>query len=58
MVVTLGANKQDRRNKQILKLEARDLERPAKSKKYDSTLDERERTYSERSREPRLTEYR
>ena len=58
MVVTLGVNRQDKRNKQILKITAKDLQKPARSEKFDSTLDERERNYSTASRDKRLTEYR
>lgn len=47
------------RNKQIDRISAKDLERPKiSSDKFDSTLDERERTYQTRKPEPRLTEYR
>jgi hypothetical protein len=58
MAVTLGENRQDKRNKQILEIHAKNLERKSPSKKFDSTLDERERNYSTPSRDPRLTEYR
>lgn len=58
MVVTLGANRQDRRNKQILNIEAKNLEKKSPLKRFDSTLDERDRNYSTGSRDPRLTEYR
>ena len=58
MVVTLGANRQDKRNKQILEISAKNLEKRSPSKRFDSTLDERERNYSPSSRDPRLTEYR
>lgn len=46
------------KNDQITKIEAKNLERPAKSSKYDTTIDERLKTYESRKAEPRLTEYR
>lgn len=45
-------------NAQITKVKARDFEKPAHSDKFDSTLDERERTYQARKPEPRFSEYR
>ena len=45
-------------NGQTVKIKAKDLEKPAKTEKYDSTLDERDRTYSTRKAEPRFSEYR
>lgn len=46
------------KNDQITKIKAKNLEKPAKTTKYDSTIDERERSYESRKPEPRLTEYR
>lgn len=47
------------RNKQVDKINAKDLEKPkTSSNKYDSTVEERERTYETRKPEPRFTEYR
>lgn len=45
-------------NSQTVKIKPKDLEKPSKTEKYDSTLDERDRTYSTRKAEPRFTEYR
>jgi hypothetical protein len=45
-------------NSQTVKIKAKDLERPARTEKYDSTIDERDRTYSTSKAEPRFTEYR
>lgn len=46
-------------NAQIDKISSRNLERITRSSdKFDSTIDERERTYQTRKPEPRLTEYR
>lgn len=46
------------KNDQITKIKAKNLERPAKASKYDTTIDERLRNYESRKAEPRLTEYR
>jgi hypothetical protein len=46
------------KNDQITKIKAKNLERLSKSDKFDSTLDERERTYQPSKAEPRFTEYR
>ncbi len=46
------------KNGQITKIKAKDLEKPSKTTKYDSTIDERMRNYESRKPEPRLTEYR
>lgn len=47
------------KNSQIDMITASDLERPkTSSDKYDSTLEERERTYESRKPEPRFNEYR
>lgn len=47
------------RNTQITKITGKDLERlPRESDRFDSTIDERERTYQTRKPEPRFTEYR
>ncbi len=46
------------KNAQITKITAKNLERPSKTAKYDSTIDERQRAYESRKPEPRLTEYR
>lgn len=46
------------KNGQITKIKGNDLEKPAKSTRYDSTIDERLRNYESRKAEPRLTEYR
>lgn len=45
-------------NGQIIDIKAKNLERPSKKEKYDSTLEERERTYEVRKPEPRFSEYR
>ncbi len=45
-------------NSQIIKLKAINLQKPAKTSRYDSTLEERERTQDVSKAEPRLTEYR
>ncbi len=45
-------------NSQIDKISAKDLQKPAKSSRYDSTLDERLRNYETRKPEPRFSEYR
>jgi len=45
-------------NQQIDKINSKNLEKPARLTKYDSTIDERERTHMTRKPEPRLTEYR
>lgn len=46
------------KNGQITKIKAKDLERPAPTEQFDSTLDERDRTYQPRKAEPRFGEYR
>lgn len=47
------------RNSQIDKISGRNLERITRSSdKFDSTIDERERTYQTRKPEPRFSEYR
>ncbi len=47
------------KNDQITEIQGKDLERPYKAtSKYDSTIDERQRTYESRKPEPRLSEYR
>jgi len=45
-------------NGQTVVIKAHNLEKLSKREKYDSTLDERDRTYSTHKAEPRLTEYR
>ena len=45
-------------NKQIDKISKRNLEKPPRLTKFDSTIDERERDYESRKPEPRFTEYR
>ena len=45
-------------NGQIIDIKAQNLERPSKKEKYDSTIEERERTYEARKPEPRFGEYR
>lgn len=50
--------KRETRNQQIDNITSEDLEKPARTVKYDSTLDERERTYQTRKPEPRFSEYR
>lgn len=45
-------------NGQIVKIKSSSLEKPAKTDKFDSTFDERERTYESRKPEPRFNEYR
>jgi len=45
-------------NQQIDKITERSLQKPAKLKRFDSTIDERERTYQTSKPEPRFTEYR
>jgi len=45
-------------NRQIDKITKQDLEKPAKTSRYDSTIEERERDYEARKPEPRFTEYR
>ncbi len=45
-------------NKQIDKITAQDLQKPAKTERYDSTIDERDRTCMARKPEPRFGEYR
>ncbi len=47
-----------RDNKQIIHIKAKNLQKPARSEKFDSTLDERERNYSASSPQPRFKEYR
>lgn len=51
-------NKIIKNNQQIVKINAKDLQKPAKTEKYDSTIDERERNYETRKPEPRFSEYR
>jgi hypothetical protein len=47
------------KNGQILNIKPKNLERYARPEdKFDSTLEERERTYQTRKPTPRLTEYR
>ncbi len=46
------------RNEQITKITSKNLEKPAKTEKYDSTIEERERTHMTRKPEPRFSEYR
>lgn len=45
-------------NGQIINIKPQSLERPSKKEKYDSTIEERERTYETRKPEPRFSEYR
>ncbi len=45
-------------NKQTVMIKSKNLEKLSKNDKFDSTLDERERTYSANKAEPRFTEYR
>ncbi len=47
-----------RSNQQIDKITAENLQKPAKNEKYDSTIDERDRSSMARKPEPRLGEYR
>ena len=48
-----------KRNVQTIKIKAKDLDRPyVHSDRFDSTLDERSRTYDLHKPEPRFTEYR
>jgi hypothetical protein len=51
-------NKIIKNNSQTVMIKPHNLERLSKRDKYDSTLDERERTYSTHKPEPRFTEYR
>ena len=46
------------KNDQIVKINAKNLERPAKTTKYDSTIEERDRNHMTRKPEPRFSEYR
>lgn len=47
------------RNEQIDRIDGHNLERITRSnKRYDSTVDERERNYQTRKPEPRFSEYR
>jgi hypothetical protein len=46
------------RNTQDVKISSKDLEKPAKTEKYDSTIEERSRGYPGRKAEPRFSEYR
>jgi len=46
------------KNDQIVKIKARDLEKPKSGKQFDSTIDERERGYEGRKPMPRFNEYR
>jgi len=50
--------KEIKNNGQIVKIKASNLQKPKKTTRYDSTVDERERTYDVSKAEPRLTEYR
>ena len=45
-------------NQQIDKITAKDLQKPAKTEKYDSTIDERDRSAMTRKPEPRFGEFR
>jgi hypothetical protein len=45
-------------NKQDVKIKSKDLEKPVKTEKYDSTIEERSRGYEGRKAEPRFSEYR
>lgn len=54
----LAMTKTVKTNQQIDKITKRDLERPAKLTKFDSTIDERLRGYQTRKPEPRFSEYR
>jgi hypothetical protein len=45
-------------NGQIINIKAQNLERPSKKEKYDSTIEERERTYEVTKPDSRLNEYR
>jgi len=45
-------------NGQIMKIKEASLQKPRKTTRYDSTIDERERTYDVSKADPRLTEYR
>ncbi len=46
-------------NSQTVKIQSANLERATKrGERFDSTLDERERTYQARKPEPRFSEYR
>lgn len=48
-----------KRNTQSVNIEPKDLERmPYHGDKFDSTIEERERNYTPRGREPRFGEYR
>ena len=51
-------NKIIKNNSQTVNINEHDLEKPSKREKYDSTLDERDRTYSTQKAEPRYNEYR
>lgn len=51
-------NKVIKSNSQAVEIKSKDLEKPSRSKRFDSTLDERERTYSNQKSEPRFSEYR
>lgn len=65
MAVTLAANNKENQHKmenvrdtQISKIKPKNLERRSKSDKFDSTLDERQRTYETHKPQPRFSEYR
>lgn len=45
-------------NSQILDIKSSDLEKLPHRQRFDSTLEERERTYQDSKPEPRLKEYR
>ena len=45
-------------NKQIDKITAKNLQKPSKTEKFDSTIDERDRSSMSRKPEPRQGEYR
>jgi len=50
--------KTDSNNSQTVIIKPHNLEKLSKREKYDSTLDERDRTYSTQKAEPRFNEYR
>lgn len=45
-------------NQQIDRITAKNLQKPAKNEKYDSTIDERDRSSMTRKPDPRIGEYR
>ena len=51
-------NKIIKNNQQTVNIKAKDLERPARSERFDSTIDDRDRGYPGRKAEPRYGEYR